>query len=237
MCRGAQNAGPERTVPRQTWIGRAALRSQLELRPVPRLELESERVAAAVRHREAERRGVGREPGERFRALELGGQGPRARRREVDGAAGMVLTESRCRIHAQDGLDVLARCELLAEQIRLLTDAAKARRPAATPRRRVLRCASSGATSARSGARAAAACRRYSAPRPRDPSRRSTRRAADHGRSRQVYRGRRTAPCRSSSHPLVMCRPRSLLRRRGLRRGRRGRCRRRCRVDRRFTRG
>src|SRR4029079_13437294 len=92
-----------------------------ELRPVPRLVGESVNVVAAVRHRKKMPLRVVLKPCESPRAVEFVRQRTAAGRRDVDGAARMVLAEARRRIHLEYRRDVLARCELLAGQGRFVT--------------------------------------------------------------------------------------------------------------------
>src|SRR5690606_21676764 len=88
----------------------------VELRPVPRLEGEAERVVPAVRHTEPEPGGIVLEPEERFGVLELLRQRPAAGRRDVDRLAGMVLAVARRRVDAEDLADVVAARELRTDQ-------------------------------------------------------------------------------------------------------------------------
>jgi hypothetical protein len=69
---------------------------------------------------------VAPEPCERGRFLELDLRGAAAWRREVDGAAGVVLAEARRRDHAQDLVDCLAARELALEDRELVRGRAKA---------------------------------------------------------------------------------------------------------------
>src|SRR5690606_14564517 len=96
----------------------------VELRPMPRLEREAERVVAIVRHSKAEPGRVVLEPEERFRRRERFRQRPAARRRDVDGFTRVVLTVPRGRVRAEDRRDVVAALELRADQRDLPLDAA-----------------------------------------------------------------------------------------------------------------
>ena len=109
---------------------------RLDLRPMPRLVLEAEAVVVPVRHAETEFLGVRLQPLERRRAVELRRQRPRSRRRDVDGAARVVLAESRRGVDGEDRVDRLPGRELAPDDVGLMADAAEARDEQQTARRR-----------------------------------------------------------------------------------------------------
>src|SRR5690606_3455653 len=74
----------------------------VELRPVPRLEREAERIAPAIRHSKPESSRIVLEPEESLRVFEFFRQRPAARRRDVDRLARMVLAVAGRRIDAED---------------------------------------------------------------------------------------------------------------------------------------
>ena len=142
----------------------------------------------------------------RRRRFELRRQRPRSRRCDVDGASRVVLAEARRRVDVEDLLDRLARRELAPNDVGLMANAAESRDEQQLH---------AGAGSAllhlaprrgRFRARAAASCRRRSARRPRAAWLPRTLGDAGCGRSRSVFRGRRTA--RRSSCARVYYLPR-----------------------------
>ena len=166
-----------------------------ELRPMPRLVLRSRTRCRGRTACEIETARVRREPGERGRGLELLGQRACAGRCDVDRSAGVVLAESRRGVHFEDGLDVLTRRELVADQIGLMTARCGIRRRAGAGRP----SASAAAFICRH-ARAVSGASRCMRP---ENVRldvfellrfRVAGAARDRGRSRSVFRGRRRAP-------------------------------------------
>ncbi len=103
------------------------LSGTLRKAPVPRLVGVAARVAARVGKPEAERAGMGRQPGECRRMLELELERPAVFRADIDGATRVVLAVPGRRADLQDLLDRQAALELGANDLGLARDAAKRR--------------------------------------------------------------------------------------------------------------
>src|SRR5258705_4188106 len=82
-------------------------------------------IVTRVGHDETEAMRLSYEPVERRARLERLLERRAARRREVDGSAGVVLAVAWRRIHSQNLLDRLARGQLALENLPLIIEAAK----------------------------------------------------------------------------------------------------------------